>query len=83
MSEEKVRVSGEAPRAADAPILPTVNPAVEKVEAKKSELLPPWIYVVSVSNFRTTSRQLLTLWTESGFPSRPALFFSTNTSCRL
>ncbi|PMD61906.1 duf250 domain protein membrane protein [Hyaloscypha bicolor E] len=48
MSEEKVRVSGESPRAADTPILPTVNPAVEKNEAQQASkgLLPPWIYVV-------------------------------------
>jgi hypothetical protein len=47
MSEEKVRVSGEVPRAADSPILPTVNPAVEKKEAQQANgLLPPWIYVV-------------------------------------
>ncbi len=49
MSEEKVRVSGEVPRAADSPILPTVNPAVEKKEAQQANgLLPPWIYVVYV-----------------------------------
>ena len=46
----QVRVSGESPRAPDAPILPVSNLDVEKVEAKKSELLPPWIYVVSVSH---------------------------------
>jgi hypothetical protein len=57
MSEEKVRVSGEIPRAADTPILPTVNPAVEKNEAQQASkgLLPPWIYVVSVPNIRTTT----------------------------
>lgn len=31
-NEEKSRVSGDAPRQSNAPVLPTVNPAAEKAQ---------------------------------------------------
>jgi len=40
MSEEKVRISGEIPRSADSPILPTVNPDAEKKEEDKGGIHP-------------------------------------------
>ena len=49
MSEEKVRVSGEIPRGAESPILPTVNPDVEKVQVQKGPkglAIHPAFYVV-------------------------------------
>merc|ERR1711977_481161 len=45
MSEEKVRVSGEAPRTAAASILPTVNPDAEKSQAPASSGIHPAVYV--------------------------------------
>jgi hypothetical protein len=61
MGEEKVRISGESPRAADAPILPTVNPAAEKVQEPAKAGIHPAFYVMSVSPKAAlqTSRQLL------------------------
>lgn len=47
MTEEKVRVSGEVSRPADAPILPTVNPAAEQSEPPKAAVHPAF-YVMSV-----------------------------------
>jgi hypothetical protein len=47
MGEEKVRVSGEISRPADAPILPTVNPASEK-PVEKSGGIHASVYVMSV-----------------------------------
>jgi hypothetical protein len=49
MGEEKVRLSGESPRAADTPILPTVNPAVEKIQEPPKAGIHPAFYVMSVS----------------------------------
>jgi len=51
MGEEKVRTSGDSPRAADVPILPTVNPAVsEKIPEPVSKgVIHPSVYVMSVS----------------------------------
>jgi hypothetical protein len=49
MSEEKVRLSGEASRpgaSADGPVLPTVNPDVEKTAPAKEVGLPAFLYVV-------------------------------------
>lgn len=47
MAEEKVRVSGDMSRPADAPILPTTNPDVEKKAAPAPEAgLPAAAYVV-------------------------------------
>jgi len=47
MGEEKVRTSGESPRAADAPILPTVNPATEKTPEPASKgVIHPSVYVI-------------------------------------
>lgn len=47
MGEEKVRISGESPRgAADAPVLPTVNPAVEKLAEPASSGIHPAFYVM-------------------------------------
>jgi len=46
MGEEKVRLSGEIPRAANSPILPTINPDAEKSEAPKATLHPA-VYVVA------------------------------------
>ena len=40
MAEEKVRISGEISRSADAPVLPTVNPAAEKSEPPKAAVHP-------------------------------------------
>jgi hypothetical protein len=48
MGEEKVRVSGEISRPADAPILPTVNPASEKPVEKASGLHAS-VYVMLVT----------------------------------
>ncbi|RDW68345.1 DUF250 membrane protein-like protein [Coleophoma crateriformis] len=45
MGEEKVRISGELSRPADAPVLPTVNPMAEKSEPPKAAL-PPAVYVI-------------------------------------
>ncbi|KAH7346741.1 triose-phosphate transporter family-domain-containing protein [Rhexocercosporidium sp. MPI-PUGE-AT-0058] len=45
MSEEKVRVSGEAPRTAAASILPTINPDAEKSPAPASNGIHPAVYV--------------------------------------
>ncbi|TVY58214.1 putative sugar phosphate/phosphate translocator [Lachnellula cervina] len=47
MGEEKVRISGESPRGNDAPILPTVNPEVEKLQEPASNGIHPAFYVVS------------------------------------
>jgi hypothetical protein len=51
MGEEKVRISGEISRPADSPVLPTVNPEVEKAAAQKraDNGIPPAVYVMSVS----------------------------------
>jgi hypothetical protein len=47
MAEEKVRVSGDMSRpAADAPVLPTVNPDAEKKTAAPDAGLPAAAYVV-------------------------------------
>lgn len=46
MGEEKARVSAELNRPANAPVLPTVNPAVEKPEPAKPALHPA-AYVVT------------------------------------
>lgn len=46
MGEEKVRISGESPRGNDAPILPTVNPEVEKLQEPASNGIHPAFYVV-------------------------------------
>jgi hypothetical protein len=45
MSEEKVRLSGENSRAGDSPILPTVNPNVEKKPELKGNGINPAVYV--------------------------------------
>lgn len=42
---EKVRTSGEIPRSEPSPVLPTVNPALEKPEPPKGGL-PPSFYVM-------------------------------------
>lgn len=44
--EEKTRVSGESPREQNEPVLPTVNPDVEKAQAPKVSIHPA-IYVVT------------------------------------
>ncbi|KAK9441566.1 DUF250 domain membrane protein [Metarhizium brunneum] len=47
MSEEKSRVSGEVPRAeSSSPVLPTVNPAVEKPQPPKSVVHPAFYVIV-------------------------------------
>ncbi|KUJ15517.1 triose-phosphate transporter [Mollisia scopiformis] len=46
MSEEKVRLSGENARAADSPILPTVNPNLEKKQEPKGNGINPAVYVI-------------------------------------
>jgi hypothetical protein len=49
MSEEKVRVSGEVNRSANAPVLPTVNPDAEKRQAEPaSNGIHPAFYVMLV-----------------------------------
>ena len=56
MGEEKVRISGENARSADAPILPTVNPASEKPAARSGGIHAS-VYVMSVSaTFRVTNK---------------------------
>jgi Mg-chelatase subunit ChlI len=50
MGEEKVRISGEVSRPADAPVLPTVNPdLLEKAQPKLSDRIPAPVYVMWVS----------------------------------
>jgi len=44
--EEKSRVSGEAPRAQNAPILPTVAPTSEKTPSSKQSSIHPAVYVL-------------------------------------
>ncbi len=46
-AEEKVRTSGEGSRGEASPVLPTVNPAVEKPEPPKPALHPS-LYVMYV-----------------------------------
>jgi hypothetical protein len=49
-AEEKTRTSGEAPRepqASTGPILPTVNPEVEKAQPPKAAI-PSFVYVMYV-----------------------------------
>jgi hypothetical protein len=47
MAEEKVRVSGDMSRPADAPVLPTINPEVEKKAAPAPEAgIPAAFYVM-------------------------------------
>jgi hypothetical protein len=46
MAEEKVRVSGDMSRPADAPILPTTNPEVEKKAPAPEAGLPAAAYVM-------------------------------------
>ena len=47
---EKARTSGEIPRASEpSPILPTVNPAVEKLADPPKPALHPAVYVMLVS----------------------------------
>jgi len=46
MGEDKVRVSGEISRPADAPVLPTVNPDVEKLQDAKNNGIHPAFYVM-------------------------------------
>lgn len=45
MAEEKVRVSGEL-RQGDAPVLPTVNPDVEKKPQAQEPGIPAAFYVM-------------------------------------
>jgi hypothetical protein len=49
MSEEKVRVSGEVSRPANAPVLPTVNPDAEKRQDPASNGIHPAFYVMFVT----------------------------------
>jgi len=50
MSEEKVRVSGEVSRPANAPVLPTVNPDTEKRQQEPaSNGIHPAFYVMFVT----------------------------------
>ncbi|KAK6612020.1 DUF250 domain membrane protein [Botrytis cinerea] len=51
MAEEKVRISGEISRSADAPVLPTVNPAAEKSEPPKAAVHPAFYVISSVILF--------------------------------
>lgn len=44
-SEDKVRVSGETPRASHEPVLPTVNPSAEGPKSPAMSI-PPAFYVV-------------------------------------
>jgi hypothetical protein len=46
MAEEKVRTSGDVSRPADAPVLPTVNPDVEKKAAAPEPSIPAAVYVM-------------------------------------
>jgi hypothetical protein len=48
-AEEKTRTSGEAPREqASGPILPTVNPDMEKTQPPKAAI-PSFVYVMYVT----------------------------------
>ncbi|KAK0705268.1 triose-phosphate transporter family-domain-containing protein [Lasiosphaeris hirsuta] len=44
--DEKTRASGDSPREANGPVLPTINPEVERVQAPKSNGIHPALYVV-------------------------------------
>lgn len=55
-AEEKVRSSGELSRQDPEPILPTVNPAVEKSEPAKAGLHPA-VYVMYVYSDKATGRK--------------------------
>ncbi|KAG9234163.1 triose-phosphate transporter family-domain-containing protein [Amylocarpus encephaloides] len=46
MSEEKARLSGDSPRRAQSPLLPTVNPSSEKLAEPASAGLHPAVYVI-------------------------------------
>ncbi|EPE36021.1 Multidrug resistance efflux transporter EmrE [Glarea lozoyensis ATCC 20868] len=46
MGEEKARISGDSPRGTDAPVLPTVNPAIEKLAEPASNGIHPAFYVI-------------------------------------
>jgi len=45
-ADEKVRSSGDSPREQTGPILPTVNPEAESVQAPKAPGIHPVLYVV-------------------------------------
>lgn len=45
-ADEKIRVSGETPRAT-TPVLPTVNPGLEKSQSARASIHPTF-YVMSV-----------------------------------
>lgn len=82
MSEEKVRLSGENVRAADSPILPTVNPNLEKKQEPKGNGINPAVYVMSVP-FTAPHKfgNLLTYLTVSGSRSPRVSFYSINGFC--
>lgn len=52
MSDEKIRISGETPRAT-TPVLPTVNPNVEKHQAVRNSIHPS-LYVVAWIGFSSS-----------------------------
>jgi hypothetical protein len=81
MGEEKIRVSGELSRPADAPILPTVNPAAEKSEPSAAGIHPVFfVMFVNPPPRMGKCEQLLIHCTEYGFLSVLASFSSTNGS---
>lgn len=49
MSEEKSRVSGEAPRQSNSPVLPTVNPAAEKAQQPGFSLHPTFYVIIWIA----------------------------------
>ncbi|KAJ9141867.1 Triose-phosphate transporter [Pleurostoma richardsiae] len=48
-ADEKTRSSGESPRDVNAPVLPTVNPEVEKAQPPKASLHPAFYVIMWIS----------------------------------
>lgn len=61
-AEEKTRTSGESPREqASGPVLPTVNPEVEKAQPPKAAI-PSFVYVMYVHYMSSLSSRVLPLY---------------------
>jgi hypothetical protein len=80
-ADEKIRVSGETPRAT-TPVLPTVNPGLEKSKPAGAGIHPTF-YVMSVTfilELTFAMRLLLTVFAVLGSVSLHPSFCSTNGS---
>jgi hypothetical protein len=78
-ADEKIRVSGETPRAT-TPVLPTVNPGLEKSKPAGASIHPTF-YVMSVTfilELTFAMRLLLTVFAVPGLVSLRPSFCSTN-----